>query len=184
MSSFSLNRMFSLQKPKDGLLTYGTVRMSQSFRGRYELKLDPKGRLSLPPAIRGVLPAGPCQIVITNSRYQNMSCLHAYNLTEWQALERRMAKLPALSTQVQAFQRFYLSGGQFVDVDAQNRVLVPQALRRFAGLSAQIVVVGIGAKLEIWSEANWSGIFEKLTENFEDTMSAVARLESGAGDSE
>lgn len=151
--------------------------MNQGFRGRFELKLDPKGRLSIPPSVRAALPGATPQIVITNSRYQNISCLHAYSLAEWQNLERRISKLPALNTQVQAFQRFYLSGGQIVDVDAQNRVLVPQSLRKFAGLDGQIVLVGLGSKFEIWSEGAWRGIFENLTENFEDTMSAVAALE-------
>ncbi|MCM2282669.1 MAG: division/cell wall cluster transcriptional repressor MraZ [Bdellovibrionaceae bacterium] len=153
--------------------------MNQSFRGRFELKLDPKGRLSLPPSLRQALPNGLAQIVITNSRYQNSSCLHAYSLSEWQSLERRIAKLPALNAQVQAFQRFYLSGGQVIDVDAQNRVLIPQSLRRFAALESQIVVVGLGAKFEIWAENSWRTIFENLSENFEDTMSAVAHLETG-----
>ncbi len=156
--------------------------MNQGFRGRFELKLDPKGRLSIPPSLRAVLPDGATQVVVTNSRYQNASCLHVYSLLEWQGLERRIAKLPALNAQVQAFQRFYLSGGQVVDVDAQNRALVPQSLRRFAGLESQVVVVGLGAKLEIWSAAAWSGIFENLAENFEDTMSAVAALEEGGGE--
>lgn len=157
--------------------------MNPNFRGRFELKLDPKGRLSLPPSIRDCLPAGSEQIVITNSRYQNLSCLHAYSLPEWEALERKIAKLPTLNQQVQAFQRFYLSGGQAVEIDAQNRVLVPQSLRRFASLESQIVVVGLGNKLEIWSEQNWSGIFANLSENFEETMAAVSAFEDDGTES-
>lgn len=151
--------------------------MNQNFRGRFELKLDPKGRLSLPPAARLALPNGSAQIVITNSRYRNSSCLHIYSLPEWQKLERRIGNLPALNEQVQAFQRFYLSGGQIVDVDAQNRVLIPQGLRRFAGLESRVVMVGIGSKLEIWSEESWFRIFENLADNFDATMSAVAALQ-------
>lgn len=148
--------------------------MNHSFRGRFEIKLDPKGRLLLPPAIRAALPQDPAQVVVTNNRYQNLSCLHVYSTVEWRNLERRIAQLPALNPQVQAFQRFYLSGGQPVDIDAQNRVLIPQSLRKFAGLHNQIVLVGLGGKLEIWSQEHWDRIFENLSETFEDTMSAVA----------
>ncbi len=150
--------------------------MNPSFRGRFEIKLDPKGRLSLPPGVRSALPARASQLVMTNSRYQNSSCLHVYSLLEWQSLERRIAKLPALDAQVQAFQRFYMSGGQPIEIDAQNRVLIPQLLRKFAGLENQVVVVGLGAKLEIWSQAVWDDVFSNLAESFEDTMSAVAAL--------
>jgi MraZ protein len=156
--------------------------MNPSFRGRFDLKLDPKGRLSLPPSLRNSLPATNTQVVITNSRYQNMSCLHLYSLKEWQELERGISKLSSLDRNVQAFQRFYLSGGQVVEVDAQNRVLIPQSLRKFALLESHAIVVGMNEKLEIWSEANWSGIFSNLTENFEDTMNAVAELQRRSKD--
>ena len=96
-------------------------------------------------------------------------------------LERRISKLSSLKTDVQAFQRFYLSGGQVVDVDAQGRVSIPQSLRKFAGLESQIVLVGLGAKFEIWSQASWQSIYEQLTENFEETLNAVASLDEPKG---
>jgi MraZ protein len=153
------------------------------FRGRFEIKLDPKGRLSMPPAYRQILPGQAPTLVVTNARYQSRSCLHVYTLAEWERLERKIAKMSSLKPEVQAFSRFYLSGGQPVEVDAQNRILVPQSLRRFAGLESAAVLVGLGEKFEIWSQANWTSVYEQLTENFEDTMSAVAALEEPGEDS-
>lgn len=147
------------------------------FRGRFEIKVDPKGRLSLPPAYRHILPGEHPQLIVTNSRYRGKSCLHVYTLSEWEKLERRIGKLSSLKTEVQAFRRFYLSGGQVVDVDSQNRILVPQSLRRFSGLESHAVLVGLGSKFEIWSQENWNEIYEGLTETFEETMSAVAGME-------
>ena len=149
------------------------------FRGRFEIKLDPKGRLSLPTAYRTILPSNEAQLIITNSRYRGKSCLHAFSLVEWEKLERRISRMSQLKTEVQAFSRFYLSGGQAVELDSNNRILVPQSLRRFAGLDSQAVLVGLGDKFEIWSQENWSAIYDQLTENFEDTLSAVASLDLG-----
>lgn len=151
--------------------------MTTQFRGRFEIKIDAKGRLSLPPAIRDALPSTNPQIVVTNSRYKNQSCLHAYSLAEWENLERRIAKMSSLKQDVQAFQRFYLSGGQVLDVDAQGRVNIPQSLRKYAGLEGSTVLVGLGNKFEIWSQVNWQVIYDQLTENFEDTLQAVASLD-------
>ena len=64
--------------------------MNSVFRGRFEIKLDEKGRLSLPQALRSALPSQNAQLIITNSRYKNQSCLHAYSLAEWENLERRI----------------------------------------------------------------------------------------------
>jgi MraZ protein len=148
------------------------------FRGRFEIKLDPKGRLSLPPSYRSALVnAESAALVVTNSRYRSKSCLDVYSQVEWEKLERRIGQLSSLRPEVQAFNRFYLSGGQQVEVDAQNRILVPQSLRRFAGLDGQVVLIGLGEKFEIWSEDSWSSIHTQLSESFEETMSAVAALE-------
>jgi MraZ protein len=154
------------------------------FRGRFEIKLDPKGRLGLPSAYRSsqsikTLETG---FVVTNGRYSGRSCLDVYSLVEWEKLERRIAKLSSLKPEVQAFNRFYLSGGQFVEVDAQNRILVPQSLRRYASLDAQAVLIGLGNKFEIWSQEIWSGVYDQLAQNFDETVAAVAALESGEGD--
>jgi len=153
------------------------------FRGRFEIKLDPKGRLSLPTAYRQTLPALHAELVVTNSRYRNRSCLDVYSQPEWEKLEARMAKLPNLNTNVQAFTRFYLSAGQSLEIDAQNRILVPQGLRRFASLENQVVLIGLGNKFEIWSQEGWNAISEQLSETFEATMSAVAALEGEEGGS-
>jgi MraZ protein len=62
-------------------------------------------------------------------------------------------------------------------VDAQNRILVPQSLRKYAGLGGAVVLVGLGNKFEIWSDKTWNSLYEDLTENFEQTLEAVAQLE-------
>lgn len=152
------------------------------FRGRFEIKLDPKGRLLLPSAYRQLLPGHHPELVVTNSRYRHRSCLDVYSAGEWEKLERRIAKLSSLRAEVQAFNRFYLSGGQPLEVDAQNRILVPQSLRRYAALDTQVVLVGLGSKFEIWSQESWNAIHDQLTESFEDTLNAVAALENPDGD--
>ena len=148
------------------------------FRGRFEIKLDPKGRLLIPAAYRQILPVENPQLIITNNRYRGKSCLHAYSIQEWEKLERNISRLSSLKAEVQAFNRFYLSAGQSADVDSQNRILVPQSLRKFAGLGGGVVLVGLGNKFEIWAESTWNSLYEDLTENFEQTLEAVALLDS------
>jgi len=147
------------------------------FRGRFEMKLDPKGRLSLPAVYRSNLGSKASELVVTNSRYKGRSCLDVYSSFEWEKLERRIAKLSSLKPEVQAFNRFYLSGGQSAEIDAQSRILVPQSLRRYAGLESQVVLVGLGTKFEIWSLDAWSAVYDQLAQSFDDTVAAVAALE-------
>lgn len=155
-----------------GTAPKGAERSSERFRGRFEVKIDPKGRLSLPPSLR--LSA---RLVVTNHRLSGRNALHVYTLEAWEELEARIQRLSPLEASVQAFERFYLSGGQVVELDGQGRLLLPSGLRRFAQIEADAVLVGLGDKLEVWSQALWETLFGEMTADFDKTQAAVAALE-------
>lgn len=142
------------------------------FRGRFDVKLDPKGRLSLPPSLRISK-----TLVVTNHRLNGRNALHVFTLSAWEKLENRIARLSPLEASVQAFERFYLSGGQVVELDTQGRMLVPSGLRRFAQIETDAVLVGLGDKFEIWSGPLWETLFGEMTASFDETLARVAALE-------
>src|ERR1700722_13032411 len=139
------------QSPRMGFPLYqkgnSEVRMTTHFRGRFEIKVDPKFRLILPAPFREVVKlTSDSRMVITNSQYQGKRCLDVYPFAEWKKLEVRIAKLPQLKVEVQNFQRFYLSGGHPIEADANGRVLVPPTLRSYANIQTDIVLVGFANK--------------------------------------
>ncbi len=150
----------------------------KELRGRFEIKLDGKGRLNLPSALSA---SENSSFVITNSQYQGCRCLDVYTKEEWEKLESRIAQLSPLKKEVQAFQRFYIAGGQYVEAGSQGRVLIPKSLREYAGLEDQIVIVGMGTKLEVWNLSDWQKIFDNLATDFEDTLGVIANLDMGVG---
>ncbi len=150
---------------------------SGQFRGRFEIKVDPKFRLTLPVPFREVLSSrSHCPMIITNSQYQGKRCLDVYPLHEWKKLENRVAKLPQLKVEVQNFQRFYLSGGHPVEADAQGRVLIPPILRSYANIQTDIVLVGFASKFEIWALEVWKGLFENLAQDFNQTLAVISEM--------
>lgn len=40
-------------------------------------------------------------------------------------------------------------------MDKQGRILLPANLREFASLEKDVVLVGVGSRIEIWSRENW-----------------------------
>ncbi len=151
---------------------------SQQFRGRFELKVDPKFRLTLPSEFREILSAiNDSRMVITNSQYQGKKCLDVFPILQWKKLENRIARLPQLKVEVQNFQRFYLSGGHNLESDSQGRLLIPPSLRTYAQIQSEVIVVGFSNKFEIWAAETWKGLFESLADGFGDTMSALSLLE-------
>ncbi len=122
------------------------------FRGRFEHTIDSKGRLSIPAKYREVL----------NERYDNRlvvttydGCLIAYPYEEWGILEERIAGLPEFKKDTRAFLRFFYSSAADCTIDRLGRILIPQALREYAKLEKEVVLVGAFKQFEIWSKATW-----------------------------
>lgn len=143
------------------------------FRGRFEAKLDPKGRLSLPSSFRDVSAQKDRRWVITNSLYRKSRCLDVFLWKAWEQIEKTAARWSPLRAEAQVFQRFYLSGGQLGELDNQCRLQIPQSLRQFAGLDGDVVLVGMGKKFEVWASRTWAIIHEELINEFETTLAQL-----------
>lgn len=103
--------IFDLWSPWTGFILYRNGCQDDVSCGRAHIKIDPKGRLSLPTSFRAALGKSN-RVFITNSLYQGRRFLDFYNFSEWQKLEKRITRMPNLKVEVQAFQRFYLSSAR------------------------------------------------------------------------
>lgn len=155
------------------------------FKGRFDQKLDEKGRLILPNSFRGQDKKDSQLVthkfVMTNGYSNGFKYLDVYPSSKWKILETKISKLSSLKAEVQAFQRFYLSGGQPLDPDKNNRILIPMSLRTYAELSDDIIIVGMNDKFEIWSHKIWKKFYDKVTENFDNTLAIIAQLDEPTG---
>lgn len=150
------------------------------FRGTFQIKVDDKGRMSLPSTYKESSVANTNEFVFTNSMYQGRPCLDLYTKAAWNELEQKIAKLPQLKKEVQSFQRFYLAAGQSIEIDAQGRVLIPKSFREFAKIEGDVVLLGMGGKIEIWSHSYWEAVHNNLSETFEATLNSLSDIEGAA----
>ena len=127
------------------------------FMGEYNHTIDTKGRLIVPAKFREILGE---HFVITKGLD---GCLFVYDNSEWELFEQKLKSLPITNKDARQFVRFFLAGAATVEVDKQGRILVPSVLREFAGLEKDVVMVGVGSRVEIWSKSSWES-----TEGFED----------------
>lgn len=123
------------------------------FTGEYHYSLDEKGRIVLPPKFRRDLGT---RVVVTRGLDE---CVAVYAPAEWAKLEKRLRQL---GVNRRDFVRFMLASAEDVDVDKQGRMTVPAHLRQYAKVDREAVVVGVGGRLEIWSEANWKQYIAKV----------------------
>jgi MraZ protein len=122
------------------------------FKGTYRYRIDPKGRLPVPPPFRRALrDAGAGRVVVTVLD----QCLAAYPPSEWARLEQQLGRLPAFSKPVKALTRLLASRALECPLDVQGRILLPPALRAAAGLAREALVVGVLNRFEVWSPEPW-----------------------------
>ncbi len=122
------------------------------FIGEYNHTVDEKGRLIIPAKFRDELGD---EFVVTKGLD---GCLFAYDKTEWGVLEAKLRALPLTNKDARAFSRYMLAGAAQVEIDKQGRALVPMVLRAFAGIEKDVVLIGVGGRIEIWNKDKWNDI--------------------------
>ena len=131
--------------------------------GEYKHNLDPKGRVAIPAKFREELKAGA---IITRGLD---NCLFVFAAKEWEALAKKLIALPLAQANSRAFVRLMLAGASNVEVDSQGRVLIPDYLRKYAGLLKEVVVAGLYSRAEIWDAEKWSK-YKQKTESASDEI--------------
>ncbi|HEX6829434.1 MAG TPA: division/cell wall cluster transcriptional repressor MraZ [Burkholderiales bacterium] len=124
------------------------------FRGVAQLTLDNKGRLAIPAKYREALMAhcaGRLVITVDPSR-----CLLIYPQPAWEPIEQKLNSLSSFNSQTRALQRLLVGNASDVELDGAGRVLVPGPLRQLAALDRNVVLVGQGAKFELWDDEKWN----------------------------
>lgn len=131
--------------------------------GEYKHNLDAKGRLAIPAKFREKLAGGA---IITRGLD---NCLFVFALKEWEALAGKLTALPLAQANSRAFARLMLAGASDVELDNQGRILVPDYLRKYAGLGKQAVVAGLYNRIEVWDAVQWER-YKQKTENASDEI--------------
>lgn len=135
------------------------------FMGEYNHTIDVKGRLIIPSKFREILGD---EFVVTKGLD---GCLFVYDHKEWEAFEQKLKSLPLNSPDARKFTRFFLAGAAAAEVDKQGRILIPAVLRDFAALEKDVTLIGVGARVEIWSKERYEG-----TVSYDDMEEVTAHM--------
>ncbi|MDE7253876.1 MAG: division/cell wall cluster transcriptional repressor MraZ [Acetatifactor sp.] len=138
------------------------------FMSEYNHTIDAKGRLIIPSKFREVLGE---EFVVSKGMD---GCLFVYANEDWNAFEQKLTSLPLINKEARQFARFFLAGAAQVEVDKQGRILLPAALREFAGLDKDVVLVGVGSRIEIWNKEKYEDAGEDV--DMDDIAAAMGEL--------
>ena len=82
-------------------------------------------------------------------------CLFGFSQNEWENLETKLKSLPLTNKNARDFVRFFLSGAMECEIDKQGRFLISSNLRNVATLEKEVVIIGVGTRIEIWNKDKW-----------------------------
>lgn len=131
------------------------MNVQATYIGQYVHSFDSKNRIFLPARFRHRNDA----FILTRGLEQ---CLYLYDTTAWQKV---LSKLEDMSlpnkAQERAFKRALLSGASEVSVDVQGRILLPQNLIGYAQIDSEVMIIGVGNRLELWNKKKWDKYFNE-----------------------
>lgn len=138
-----------------------------SFRGNFSHTLDDKGRISLPVDFRRVVEeasaacGGLASVVLTNYISEGSRCLEGFTVQAWEAFENKLREKSRFSAKLQKLENFYLSRSAECPLDSTGRILVPNHLRSYAGLTKDVTFTSSTHGFRMWDSRVWSDIFNE-----------------------
>jgi MraZ protein len=123
------------------------------FRGTFDHTLDAKNRLTVPARYRAPLADGVVRAMPVDLK----PCVGVWRPQQYDDYTKSaIAQLPTLSASRAELERFFYGSSHDVELDAAGRVMIPNSLRDSAKLSKDVVVVGVGDRLELWDKSTWN----------------------------
>jgi len=127
--------------------------------GEYQHTLDPKKRLAIPAKLRKDLGD---KIILTKGLN---NCLFLYPLEQWGKLTEKLGQLSVGQGDPRSFLRILFSGAVEAELDQLGRILIPDYLKIYAGLSQRVTIVGVHDRMEIWDEQKWENYKKEVEKN-------------------
>ncbi|GAA1985235.1 hypothetical protein GCM10009799_08320 [Nocardiopsis rhodophaea] len=145
----------------------GLGRWFPVFLGSHSPRLDEKGRLFLPAKYRDELSGG---LVITKGQER---CLYVFPMEEFQRITEALRSAPVTAKAVRDYSRVFFASASDEIPDKQGRITIPPALRGYAGLDRDCVVIGANTRLEIWDARAWADYEAEQEQAFADLSEEV-----------
>ena len=128
------------------------------FLGRFEHSVDTKGRVAVPARFRDRLSG---ELILTRG---NDGCLYLFTQGSWEPLAAKLNALPTGDEDARNLRRAVFSSAEPVELDKQGRVIIPDHLRQYAGISGDVSIIGLGEYIEIWDTQAWQKLDSEIAE--------------------
>lgn len=130
--------------------------------GEFRHSLDAKGRVFLPARWREELGEG---VVVSKGLDR---CLYLMASPRFAEMAERLSDLSVNRKDNRDYSRILFTGASEEQVDRQGRIILPPALREFAGLEKDVVLAGVSKRAEIWDRTAWETYQQRVQPEYEE----------------
>jgi transcriptional regulator MraZ len=137
------------------------------FLGTHTPRLDEKGRLFLPAKYRDELAPG---LILTKGQER---CVYVFPVAEFERITEALRTAPVTAKGLRDYSRVFFASASDEVPDKQGRITIPPALREYAALNRDCVVIGANTRLEIWDSQAWAGYLDQQEDAFSEASEEV-----------
>ena len=126
------------------------------FIGEHIAKIDDKGRVVFPAALKSMVPDGAdMRFVVKKDIFED--CLEMFTFEEWERRSEEVkSKLNFFNREHAMFWREYMRNRAIVEPDAKvGRITIPVKLLEAIGVMKEVVFSGNDHKIEIWAKEKY-----------------------------
>ncbi len=145
-----------------------------ALTGTFDRTLDDKLRLAIPKPVRdGFSESETSEFYLAPG---NEGCLALYSPAGFDQLASRLAQVSTGKADVRSFLRLFYSQAERVTSDRQFRIRLPERLVKFAGLTHDIVLIGVHDHVEIWDKGRWESFLSRHESQFDQLTSLALEI--------
>ena len=123
------------------------------LRGEFECRIDEKGRIIIPVALKKQIPLEANERFMINRGFEG--CLNLFPLNEWEAESDKVNQLNFYNTENRLFIRNFNRGATEVALDGSNRILIPKTLLDPAHIVKDVILSANSNRIEIWAKEEY-----------------------------
>jgi MraZ protein len=137
------------------------------FAGTYYHTIDEKNRLVIPVKFREFIGSDDSKgFFITINAVGTERCIYLFTPTGWKKFIERIQHRETTFLNMQNYLRIFTANSEFVALDKQSRIVLPQKILDFAGIKKEVVLVGVFNRIEVWNKDEWHAKSETLSKEF------------------
>ncbi|MCE2961771.1 MAG: division/cell wall cluster transcriptional repressor MraZ [Chitinophagales bacterium] len=148
-----------------------------AFLGEIVIKLDDKGRMRIPTALKEAMSDKAAHRFVVNRGFEN--CLTLYPYDVWEVVKAKVDKLNTFNREKREFVRKFYSGATICALDGSDRINIPNQLLDFAGMKKDIILTPVKDYYELWDQKKYNDMISQA-----DSSSFEELAERVMGDSE